>query len=258
MQQQSSRASNYCRNTVVSSPSCQSSTFFLQLLRRGFFFGGHLQCHNLTKAALGPLAWPVQVYHSPSWSQTYLSFHSSSQQAKRRWRKGSLFIWIKTPARPLESANAVLWHSHSHRPRGEVANSRCYLPPRPLFIYKCPCVRALVLHSNLHHQCVWHRRSFNRQPIVAPHLQALYVDWLRCVERTRSLRTSIAASLGVNKWSKLHSVQRQDSCMLSVLDMCVISDSLPAVKWSLHIWLWEGTVTPSEIWCRGPFLNMTK
>lgn len=92
--------------------------------------------------------------------------------------------------------------------RGEVANSRCYLPPLPLFIYKCPCVRALVLHSNLHNQCVWHRRSLNRQPIVVQHLQALYVDWPRCVERTCSLRTSIAASLSVNKWSKLHRVFR--------------------------------------------------
>lgn len=87
--------------------------------------------------------------------------------------------------------------------RGEVANSRCYLQTLPLFIYKCPHVRGLVFHSNLHNQSVWHRRSFNRQLIVIQHLCTLYVDGLRFVERTRCLWMSIATSLTVNKWSKL-------------------------------------------------------
>lgn len=104
--------------------------------------------------------------------------------------------------------------------RGEVANSRCYLPPLPLFIYKCPCVRALVLHSNLHNQSVWHRRSFKRQLIVIQHLQVLYVDWLCCVERTCSLWMSIAISLTVNKWSKLHSALR-DRTPACILCVCV-------------------------------------
>lgn len=156
----------------------------------------------------------------------------------------------------LSSDTAILT---GPRERGEVANSRCYLPPLPLFIYKCPCVRALVLHSNLHNQCVWHMHSFNRQPIVVRHLQALYVDWLRCVERTCSLCTSIATSLSVNKWPKMQCVERQDSCMYTVhLCACVISNSSPAVKWSFHIWLSEWTVIQTEIWCWGPFLNMTK
>lgn len=105
--------------------------------------------------------------------------------------------------------------------RGEVVNSRCYLPPLPLFIYKCPCVRALVLHSNLHNQCVWYRRSFYRQPIVARHLQALYVDGLRCSERARSICTSIATSPTVNKWSKLHGALRDETPACTLCEPCV-------------------------------------
>lgn len=131
--------------------------------------------------------------------------------------------------------------------RGEVVNSRCYLPPPPLFIYKCPCVTVLVLHSNLHNQCVWHRRSFYRQPIVVRHLQALYVDGLRCVERTCSLCPSIATSLTVNKWSKLHGalIPNTPACTI-----CVCARDFRFTPCSkmicAHLALW--TVIHTEIW----------
>lgn len=155
-----------------------------------------LWCCNLTKASLGLraltcLSPPLTQLKSDIFIK---AFHSSSQQAKSATEWESIYLNKNPPLvrpSPLESAKAEPWHSHSHGPRGErreVANSRCYLPPRPLFIYKCPHVRALALRSNLHNQSVWHRRSFNRQLIVIRRLQALYVDWLRRVNRHLSHR----------------------------------------------------------------------
>lgn len=260
---QKSITSNYRRNTIVSSEwlHLQSALTMLSFCSNS---EGHLWSAISLKPRRGhgTLTCVSPALTQPKPDIFIIAFRSGSQQAKWLWEWESIYL-NKNPSVPplrvlmLSSDTAILTGPGE---RGEVANSRCYLPPRPLFIYKCPRVRALVLHSNLHNQCVWHRRGFYRQPIVARHLQALYVDGPRCSERTRSVCTSIATSLTVNKWSKLHGVaERRDSCVHIVRASCAwFSHSRPAVKWSLHIWLPEWTVIQTEIWCWGPFLNMTK
>lgn len=56
---------------------------------------------------------------------------------------GGVFIWIKLPARPHESADAELWHRRSRRPRGGSRGSQLKMlscPLATLHIQMSPCL----------------------------------------------------------------------------------------------------------------------
>jgi len=114
-----SGSSNYWKNTSSSFrealfPVISEDAFILHHLC------GYLWC-NLSVASVGPRA-PTRVSPPTHPDKVRHIHHRISQQlsaGKAAPENGTLFIWIKIPAHPLESVNAELWHSRSRRPRGE-------------------------------------------------------------------------------------------------------------------------------------------
>lgn len=174
---------------------------------RFFFWGGGLKDDALQSAwhheavTSGNPAGAARIYgwlqqaEWRCWTEVYL-FELNSQLAPTR--APTLSSDTDVRAGPGEGA--------------EAASSRCYHAPSPLFIYKCPRVWALVLHSNLHNQCACDTGAAFTDSLLSFHISRRFIPRGRVVWSADGRRASATTSLTVNKWSERRGAKRSRRC----------------------------------------------